>query len=89
MFSMYDSSISVLIAANKVNDELRKEELLNNAVAVMYSRHKDRWHALILSIDEDFHILDAYERTISPDSFSASNWKICRIIGEQLIARGR
>ena len=89
MFSIYDCSISVLIAANKVNDELRKEELLNNAGAVMYSRHKDRWHALILSIDEDFHILDAYERTISPDSFSASNWKICRIIGEQLIARGR
>ena len=89
MFSIYDYSISVLIAADKVNDDLRKEELLNNAGAVMYSRHRKEWNALVLSIDDDFHIADAYERTITPASFSASNWKICTIIGEQLIARGK
>lgn len=89
MFSIYDCSLSVLIAAAKVNDDLRKEELLNNAGAVMYSKHKKEWNALVLSIDSDFHISDAYEKVITPSSFSPSNWKICTIIGEQLIARGR
>ena len=89
MFSIYDCSLSVLIAAAKVNDDLRKEELLNNAGAVMYSKHKKEWNALVLSIDSDFHISDAYEKVITPSSFSPSNWKICTIIGEQLIARGK
>ncbi len=89
LFSIYDYSISVIIAANKVNDELRREELLNNAGAVMYSRHKEQWNALIISINDDFELIDAYEKVISPSSFSVSNWKICRMIGEQLIARGR
>ena len=89
MFSIFDYSISVILSAGRINDSLRREALLNNAGAVMYSRHKDEWNALILSIDDDFELVDAYEKNVTPESFSSSNWKICRVIGEQLIARSR
>ena len=87
MFSIFDYSISVILSANRINDSLRRETLLNNAGAVMYSKHEESWNALILSIDDDYEIVDAYEESITPSSFSPSNWKICRVIGEQLIAR--
>ncbi len=89
MFSIFDYSLSILIAAPKgVMDDIRREEILNNAGAVMYSRHSSSWNALILSFDGDGILQDAEERKITPSSFSPSNWKICRIVGEQLIARG-
>ena len=89
MFSVYDYSLSILIATQKVMDEIRVEELLNNAGAVMYSRQKSAWNALILSFDDDYRLLSAEERKITPSSFTPSNWKICRIVGEQLMARSR
>ena len=90
MFSVFDYSISVILASpNAVRDELRKEELLNNAGAVMYSKHKTEWNALILLIDTAYELEEAEETVITPSSFSPSNWKICTIIGEQLIQRGR
>ena len=90
MFSIFDYSLSILIAAPKaVMDDIRRAELLNNAGAVMYSRHKGSWNAVIISFDEDFQLSYAEERKITPSSFSPSDWKICRIVGEQLIARGK
>ena len=90
MFSIFDYSLSILIAAPKVvMDDIRREEILNNAGAVMYSRHASSWNALVLSFGDDFTLLSAEERKITPSSFSPSNWKICRIVGEQLIARGK
>ena len=89
MFSIYDYSLSILIATQKVMDEIRVEELLNNAGAVMYSRQKGSWNALILSFDDEYRLLSAEERKITPSSFTPSNWKICRIVGEQLMARSR
>ena len=90
MFSVFDYSISVILASpNAVRDELRKEALLNNAGAVMYSRHKEEWNALVLVIDDSYELEDAFETVITPSSFSPSNWKICSIIGEQLIQRGK
>ena len=89
MFSIYDYSISVVLASGVVNDELRKEGLLNNAGAVMYSKHKETWNALVLFLDDDFALIDAFEKKITPESFSPSNWKICRVIGQQLIERGK
>ena len=89
MFSIYDYSISVIISSSEVNDNLKKEGLLNNAGAVMYSRHKEEWNALILVINDDFSVFDAFEKKITPDSFTPSNWKICRVVGEQLIERGK
>ena len=90
MFSVFDYSISVILASpNAVRDELRKEELLNNAGAVMYSKHKEEWNALVLVINSSYELEDAFETVITPSSFSPSNWKICTIIGEQLIQRGK
>ena len=90
MFSVFDYSISVILASpNAVRDELRKEALLNNAGAVMYSRHKEEWNALVLVINDSYELEDVFETVITPSSFSPSNWKICSIIGEQLIQRGR
>ena len=90
MFSVFDYSISVILASpNAVRDELRKEALLNNAGAVMYSRRKEEWNALVLVINDSYELEDVFETVITPSSFSPSNWKICSIIGEQLIQRGR
>ncbi len=89
MFSIFDYSISVILSAGRINDSLRRDTLLNNAGAVMYSRHKTSWNALVLSINDDFEIVDVYEKSVTPDSFSPANWKICRVIGEQLIARSK
>ena len=90
MFSVFDYSISVILASpNAVRDELRKEELLNNAGAVMYSKHREEWNALVLVINSSYELEDAFETVITPSSFSPSNWKICTIIGEQLIQRGK
>ena len=89
MFSIYDYSISVVISASPINDSLKKDGLLNNAGAVMYSKHKEEWDALILVIDDDFSISDVLEKKITPDSFTPSNWKICRVVGQQLIERGK
>ncbi len=90
MFSVYDHSLSILISTHKVvMDEIRVEELLNNAGAVMYSKGQESWNALIIEINDDYTLLSAEERKITPASFNASNWKICRIVGEQLIARSK
>ena len=90
MFSIFDRHLSVIIASPKmVWDSIRKEELLNNAGAVMYSKHAESWHALVLILDEGYELQHAEEIAISPSSFSPSNWKICTNIGELLIQRGR
>ena len=90
MFSIFDKQLSVIIASSRtVWDNIRKEELLNNAGAVMYSRHAEKWHALVLIFDEGYELQYAEEIEISPSSFSPSNWKICTNIGELLIQRGK
>lgn len=87
LFSIYDYSISVLLAETPVRDELRLSELLNNAGAVMYSKDADEWTALILYINENFKIEDAMETTFTRDSFSHSDWKRIVNIGEILKSR--
>ncbi len=87
LFSIYDYSISVLLAETPVRDELRLSELLNNAGAVMYSKDADEWTALILYINEDFKVEDAMETTFTRDSFSQSDWKRIVNIGEILKSR--
>ena len=89
LFSIYDYSISVLLAENPVRDELRLSELLNNAGAVMYSRGAEEWTALILYIDENFIVQNAFETTFNKSSFSASDWKRIVNIGEILISRSK
>ncbi len=87
LFSIYDYSMSVLLAETPVRDELRLSELLNNAGAVMYSKDADEWTALILYIDENYKIEDAMETTFTRESFSQSDWKRIVNIGEILKSR--
>ena len=90
MFSIFDRHLSVIIASPKmVWDSIRKEELLNNAGAVMYSKHADSWNALVVLLSDGFEIEHAEEIAITPSSFSPANWKICTNIGELLIQRGK
>ena len=68
---------------------MRLSELLNNAGAVMYSRGKEEWNALILFINDEYEVETALEKHISKNTFSAFDWKRVTNIGEQLLARGR
>ncbi|HIV99549.1 MAG TPA: hypothetical protein IAB12_07225 [Candidatus Ornithospirochaeta avicola] len=89
MFSIFEYDLSVLLAKGRVHDELRTSELINNAGAVMYSKGKTKWNALILSLNKDFEVESAKIESFSKDDFSPSNWKIVSIIGEELIRRSR
>lgn len=89
MFSIFEYDLSVLLAKGRVHDELRTSELINNAGAVMYSKGKNKWNALILSLNKDFEVESAKIESFSKDDFSPSNWKIVSIIGEELIRRSR
>ena len=89
VFSIYDYSLTVLLARNPIRDDLRLSELLNNAGAVMYSKRKEEWNALILYINDEYSVETAIEKRITKNSFSAFDWKRVTNIGEQLISRGR
>ena len=89
VFSIFDYSLTVLLTRNPIRDDLRLSELLNNAGAVMYSRGKEEWNALILFINDEYEVETALEKHISKNTFSAFDWKRVTNIGEQLLARGR
>lgn len=89
IFSIFDYSLTVLLARNPIRDDLRLSELLNNAGAVMYSKKKDEWNALILHINDEYEVETAIERHITKNTFSAFDWKRVMNIGEQLLSRGR
>ena len=89
VFTIYDYSLTVLLPGSLVRDELKLSELLDNAGAVMYSKKKKEWNALIVYIDEAYSVVDAEEKFITQDSFSSYDWKRVQIIGEQLLNRGQ
>ena len=89
MFSIFEYDMSILLAKSKVYDALRENELMNNAGAVMYSKGKEEWNALILYVNKDYKVESVELRKITRDDFSPSNWKIVTVIGEELIARGQ
>lgn len=84
LFNIAQYSMSVIISHNLVKDELRKSELYNNAGGVMYAYGSDKWTAILLYIDDSFNLSDAYEKTLTKDSFSPSDWKRVTYIGEQI-----
>ncbi len=87
LFNIPDYSFSILLSRDRVRDDLRMSELLNNAGGVMYSRGKDEWTAVILYIDDDFIMQEAMEKTINRASFNAADWKRVTFIGEQMRKR--
>ncbi len=84
LFNIAQYSMSVIISHNLVKDELRKSELYNNAGGVMYAYGSDKWTAILLYIDDSFSLSDAYEKTLTKESFSPSDWKRVTYIGEQI-----
>lgn len=89
MFSIFEYDLSVLLVKNRVFDSLRETELMNNAGAVMYSKGKKEWNALIVNFSKEFKVEFATMKKITKEDFSPSDWKIVTVIGEELIARGQ
>lgn len=87
IFTIYEGSLSVLMARSPIRDELRLSELLNNAGAIMYSQKSDNWSALVLYIDEHYEVESAREYEISKSFFSQSDWKRIINMGEALRER--
>lgn len=84
MFTIAKYKLSVIIAVNKNRDMLRQSELINNAGAVMLTLQEKEWNVLIFSIDQDMEISDFKELEISKESFSDYDWKIVRVIAQQI-----
>lgn len=87
MFSVFEYDMSLLLSKGRIYDELRMQELMNNAGAVMYSQGKSRWNALLLYINRDYEVESAKMISLDRSSFTSSNWKIVTNIAEALIAR--
>ena len=87
LFNIVDFSLSILLAHDSIRDDLRLSELLNNAGGVMYSRDMDTWKAVIVYINSSYTVEEAMEKTISRETFSASDWKRVTYIGEQMRKR--
>lgn len=87
MFSVFEYDMSLLLSKGMIYDDLRLQELMNNAGAVMYSKGKSRWNALLLYINSDYVVESAKMLKITRSSFSSSDWKIVTNIGDALIAR--
>ena len=87
LFNIVDYSLSILLAHDSIRDDLRLSELLNNAGGVMYYRDMDTWKAVIVYINSSYTVEEAMEKTISRETFSASDWKRVTYIGEQMRKR--
>ena len=87
LFNIVDYSLSILLAHDSIRDDLRLSELLNNAGGVMYSRDMDTWKAVIVYINSSYTVEEAMEKTISRETFSASDCKRVTYIGEQMRKR--
>ncbi len=87
MFSVFEYDMSLLLSKGRIYDDLRLQELMNNAGAVMYSQGKSEWNALLLYVNRDYDVESARMIRISRETFTPSNWKIVTNIGDALIAR--
>lgn len=79
-----DFSISIILSEDNIRDDLRLSELMNNAGAVMYSRHEKKWDVVIIHINEKNILELVMEKEINEKSFSPSDWKRVLYISEKL-----
>ena len=87
MFSVFEYDMSLLLSKGRIYDDLRLQELMNNAGAVMYSQGKKEWNALLIYINRNYEVESAKMIKLDKASFSSSNWKIVTNIADALIAR--
>lgn len=84
LFNIPDYSLSILLSKDTIRDELRMAELINNAGAVMYSREKESWNVDVIYINSSYIVEEAFEKVITKDSFSPSDWKRVTYISQQM-----
>lgn len=76
--------LSFIFTGNSRIDDLRKMEIRNNAGAQMYARGRKNWAVILLVYDSMENLDFVWSESISRASFSASDWKIVQVIGEEL-----
>lgn len=84
LFNIPDYSLSIMLSKDTIRDELRMAELINNAGAVMYSREKEMWNVDVIYINSSYTVEEAFEKVITKDSFSPSDWKRVTYISQQM-----
>ena len=87
LFNVADFSFSILLSHDSRRDDLRMAEFFNNVGGVMYARDKSEWTAVIVYIDSNYALEAAFEKTLTKESFSPSDWKRVTYIGEQMRKR--
>ena len=87
LLSIFDFNLSIIVASDRRVDSLRLTELRNNVGAVMYSRSASEWTSIVLFFTEDGTLEESRSEILSEKSFTQSNWKIVRVLGEQLIEK--
>ncbi len=76
--------LSFIFTGNSRIDDLRKMEIRNNAGAQMYARGRKNWAVILLVYDGMENLDFVWSESLSRASFSASDWKIVQVIGEEL-----
>ena len=87
LLSIFDFNLSIIVASDKRVDSLRLTELRNNVGAVTYSRSASAWTSIVLFFTEGGTLEESRSEILSEKSFTQSNWKIVRVLGEQLIEK--
>lgn len=76
--------LSFIFTGNSRIDDLRKMEIRNNAGAQMYARGRKNWAVILLVYDGMENLDFVWSESLIRASFSASDWKIVQVIGEEL-----
>ncbi len=76
--------LSFIFTGNSRIDDLRKMEIRNNAGAQMYARGRKNWAVILLVYDGMENLDFVWSESLTRVSFSASDWKIVQVIGEEL-----
>ena len=76
--------LSFIFTGNSRIDDLRKMEIRNNAGAQMYARGRKNWAVILLVYDSMENLDFVWSESLTRASFSASDWKIVQVIGEEL-----
>lgn len=87
MMTAAGAGLSIVVTHTSRLDPVRKSELCNKAGAQMYARGAKEWTIMLLSFTDDGRLAFSWQRQIDQSSFSAVDWKIVRIMGEDIKRR--
>ncbi len=86
LLSIWDNNLSIVITGDsRREDDLKRQEIRNNVGAVMFSREATDWSYLVLSNVDDLSNMNVRSEVLTESSFSASDWKIVRVVGQNMI----